>query len=67
MTTLEIRNVHLPFVDDESASKRYTVLCADGGVEYLENDEQLDQLATKFPSHEKKEVIEGDGGLLLPS
>ena len=68
MSSLRIKNVHLPFDDPRDEQTLYTVFCKDGKVDKVV---ALNEANAEACNHDTGggdvEVLDGKGGLLLPS
>ncbi|KLO12194.1 Metallo-dependent hydrolase [Schizopora paradoxa] len=58
-----ISNVHLPYLDEDNAGHLYSIRCTDGFIESVERQPQNHPVA----NNEDVDLIDGKGGLLLPS
>ena len=63
-TSLQIKNVHLPFDDPRDEQTLYTVFCKDGKVDKVVAVNDACDVDT---GGSDVEVLDGEGGLLLPS
>ena len=64
MSSLQIKNVHLPFDDPRDEQMLYTVFCKDGKVDKVV---AVNGACDDGTSDGDVEVLDGEGGLLLPS
>ena len=64
LTSLRIKNVHLPFDDPRDGQTLYTIFCKGGKVDKVV---AVNDACDDGTSDGGVEVLDGEGGLLLPS
>lgn len=67
MAILEIRNVHLPHSGTTEAKSLFDIVCVDGKIDSVKKASQKSGGNSFLVNQGSCDIIDGQGGLLLPS